>query len=114
MNEKRLSVKELITAYNKGFGRRQAVDAGHTGGTRRNVQDRGRALPGPCPVLGRKMVRALSQGGPARTADKTAAWQAPFCFQEDHEEDLEGGQEDHLLDGQGPAGSDQDDVRRRV
>ena len=60
------------------------------------------------------MVRPLSQGGPARTADKTAARQADFCFQECHEEDLEGGQEDHLLDGQGHAGPDQDGGRYRV
>ena len=60
------------------------------------------------------MVRPLSQGWPARTVDKTAARQAAFCFQKGHEEDLEGSQEDHLLDGQGHAGSDQDGVRHRV
>ena len=60
------------------------------------------------------MTRALSQGGSARTADMAAVRQAAFCFQEGHEEGLEGGQEDRLLTGQGHAGSDQDGVRCRV
>ena len=66
------------------------------------------------PVLWHEMTRALSQGGSARTADMAAVRQAAFCFQEGHEEGLEGGQEDRLLTGQGHAGSDQDGVRCRV
>ena len=94
MNEKRLSVEELITAYNREkdsdvVKRLMLVILVERDGMYRTeaALSLGRARSWGVKWYGRYLREA-----PARTADKTAARQAAFCFQEDHEEDLEDGQ----------------------
>lgn len=116
MNEKKPTIEELINAYKSGKDAdilkriMLVLYVERDGMTRTGAAEH----PYMARSRGRQVVRALPEGWPVGATDEAVVRQALACFQENHEEDMENPEEDHLPDGQGGAQPDQGDGRGGV